>query len=126
MIRLFVMMLLIYPCTMKWGIAGTSIVVLVSMLVSTIGFSYKAILITRCSLSSFGKAVFSPFFNGIFMIVVMFLFKHSIELGSILGVFALMGIGVFIYLGLTYLFDRSLTYNIQSLVKDGFNSMMGS
>lgn len=125
MIRLLVMVLLIYPCTMKWGIVGASIVVLVSILVSTIGFCYKAIIIARCSLSSFGKAVFFPLFNGIIVIVVIFLLKNNIDLGGIPGFFALMGVGVIMYLGLTYLSDRSFNYDIQSVVKDGFNSLIG-
>lgn len=125
MIRLLVMVLLIYPCTMKWGIVGASIVVLVSILVSTIGFCYKAIIIARCSLSSFGKAVFFPLVNGIIVIVVIFLLKNNIDLGGIPGFFALMGVGVIMYLGLTYLSGRSFNYDIQSVVKDGFNSLIG-
>jgi O-antigen/teichoic acid export membrane protein len=124
-IRLLVMILLIYPFTMRWGILGASIVVLVSIVMSTIGFSYKAIAITGCTLRSFRKAVLSPLFNGIIVAVTVFLFKNNIDRAGIFGFFALIGAGVIMYLGLTYLSDRSLTHNIQTLVKGGFDSVIG-
>ena len=125
MIRLFVMALLIYPFTMKWGILGASIVVLVSIVISTVGFSYKAMTITGCTFKNFSKALFFPLLNGIIVVVAVFLFKKSADLDGILGFFALMGTGLIMYLGLTYLADRSLTYNIQLLIKGGFNSVIG-
>lgn len=125
MIRLLVIAVLIYPCTMQWGIVGASIVVLVSILVSTMGFCYKAIKITGCTLRSFGEAVLFPLLNGIIAVVTVFLFKNNIDLTGILGFFVLVGTGVIMYLGLTYLSDRNLTYKIQSLIKDGFYSVIG-
>lgn len=125
MIRLFIMALLIYPCTIQWGIVGTSLVVLASILLATIGFSYKAITITGCTLKNFSKAVLIPLFNGVMVVVVVFLLKNSIDLPDILGFLVLMGIGGTVYLGLTYLFSRYVAYNIQPLIEDCFTSVIG-
>jgi lipopolysaccharide exporter len=124
-IRLLTMALLIYPCTIQWGILGTSIVVLVSMVVSTIGFSYQAIKITGYTLKIFSKAVLFPLLNGTIVVVTLFFLKNNFAIDGVLGFFALIGTGVIMYLGLSYLSDRSLTYNVQSLVKGGFNSLLG-
>ena len=125
MIRLLVMALLIYPCTIQWGIVGTSLVVLASILLSTIGFSYKAITITGCTLRSFGKAVLFPMLNGMIVVVVMLLLKNSIALPDMLSFLTLMGTGVIVYLGLTYLFGRYVAYNVQPLIRDCFTSVIG-
>ena len=125
MIRLLVMALLIYPCTIQWGIVGTSLVVLVSILLSTIGFSYKAITITGCTLKNFAKAVLIPLLNGAIVVVVVFLLKNSIDLPDILGFFVLMLTGVTVYLDIAYLFGRYVAYNVQPLIEDCFNSVIG-
>lgn len=46
-VRLLVLAVFIYPLTIKWGIAGTSMVVLLSNLVSTLGFGFEAMRIIK-------------------------------------------------------------------------------
>lgn len=120
LIRLLVMAALIYPCTAEWGIVGTSIAVLVSIVVSAIGFSYQAIEITKCKPKSFTKAVFPPFIRAIIMVTVVFSLKNSFSIDGILGFFALIGVGAAIYCGLAYLFDRNRVNEIRLLVKEVF------
>jgi len=62
-IRLIVLIALIYPFTMRWGILGASISVLFSILVSTLGFSFMVIKITKCELKNFGKMIVLPATN---------------------------------------------------------------
>jgi len=124
--RLFVIAVLIYPCTIKWGILGTSIVVFLSIFVSNIGFSFKAIKITRCGIKNFSKTIALPLINGIIMIISIFAIKMSINTSGFLGFFSLVGIGILISLSITYLFDRYLNYRMQLLLKENLSSFRGS
>jgi len=122
-VRLFVIAALIYPCTIKWGILGASIVVFLSIFVSNIGFSFKAIKITRCGIKNFSKPIALPLINGIIMIISIFALKVSINTSGFLGFLSLVGIGVLISLGITYLFDRYLNYRMQLLIKQSLSSI---
>ena len=121
-IHLLVMIVLIFPFTMAWGILGTSMAVLLSIFVSTVGLSYQAIKITECMLKSFSKAVLLPLLNGI-VVVALLSFISNITLNGISGFFALIAIGILIYAGLTFFFDHYLTYNMRLLVKESFSSV---
>ncbi|MBU0580183.1 MAG: polysaccharide biosynthesis C-terminal domain-containing protein, partial [Candidatus Margulisbacteria bacterium] len=55
MVRLLVLIAFIYPFTVCWGILGTSLAVFLSSFVSTIGFNYMAIKLTRCEIKEFVK-----------------------------------------------------------------------
>ena len=43
-IRLIVLLSLIYPLSLRWSITGTSLAVLISIFVATIGFSFESFL----------------------------------------------------------------------------------
>jgi len=124
--RLFVIAVLIYPCTIKWGILGTSVVVFLSIFVSNIGFCFMAIKITRCGIKNFSKTIALPLINGIIMIISIFAIKMSINTSGFLGFFSLVGIGILISLSITYLFDRYLNYRMQLLLKENLSSFRGS
>jgi lipopolysaccharide exporter len=124
-IRLLVMAVLIYPCTAQAGIVGASIAVLVSILASTVGFSYKAMTITGYRLMGFSKIVLPPLINGIIMVVAVFFLKQRIGIQGLLGFFALFTIGVTLYCILAYVFNRRGTEDIRWLVKESFNLTIG-
>jgi len=124
--RLFIIAALIYPCTIKWGILGASIVVFLSIFVSNLGFSFNAIKITRCGIKNFGKTIALPLVNGIIMVISIFALKMSINTSGFLGFLSLVGIGILINLSITYLFDRHLNYRMQLLIKESLSSLRGS
>jgi lipopolysaccharide exporter len=124
-IRLLVMAVLIYPCTAQGGIVGASIAVLVSIVASTVGFSYKAMAITGHRLMGFGKSVLPPLINGTIMVAAVFFLKHWIGIQGLLGFLALFTIGTTLYCVLAYLFNRRGTDDIRWLVKEGFNLATG-
>jgi len=123
MIRLFAIATLIYPCIIKWGILGASIVVFLSIFISNVGFCFEAIKITRCGIKYFGKTIALPLINGIIMVIFIFILKTSINISGFFGFLLLLGTGILISLSITYLFERYLNYRMQLLIKESLNSI---
>ena len=116
-IRLLVLITFIYPFTIRWGISGASVAVFLSTLVSTIGFNYMAIKITKCGMKEFVKIIAVPLTNGIVMVLLIFALKTVVSIGMI-GFFLFVGIGVFVFFTLAYLCDRFINYGMYSLIKE--------
>lgn len=125
-VRLLVLGALIYPLTIRWGILGTSIVVFLSTFVSASGFGFEVIKITKCGIKNFGKIIALPLIGGIVIIICIFALKMSINSDGIFGFLSLVGIGILLCLGITYLFDRHLDYKMVSLIKQNLSSLRGS
>ncbi len=125
-VRLFLIVILIYPCTIKWGIVGTSMIVFLSIFVSIFGFSFEAIKITKCAIKDFGKTIAFTFVSGIIMVISIFTLKMSININGLLGFLLLVSIGILINLSITYVFDKRLNYRLWLLIKESFNSLRGS
>jgi len=117
-IRLIVLIALIYPLSMRWSIMGTSLAVIISIFVATIGFSFEVIKITKCGAGNFGKLIILPLINGGLMVLIIFVLKSSIQLNGFLKFFFLIGVGFMSYIFVTYLFDKFLNYGIQKLIKE--------
>jgi O-antigen/teichoic acid export membrane protein len=111
-IRLLVMIAFIYPFTMKWGILGTSVVVFLSILIASFGFSFNVIRIIKCKIKDFSKIIIIPMVNGIMMVTAVFFGKNYIGMTGIPGFIVSAGIGMFTYLAITYIFSRYLNYGI--------------
>jgi len=113
-----VLVALIYPFTIRCGsILGASISVLLSILVSTIGFSFMVIKITRCEVKNFGKTIILPLLYSMIMIVVVINLKCSMQLIGVWGFFFLVGTGLISYFLVTFLFDGLLNYGIKKLIR---------
>jgi len=117
-IRLIVLIALIYPFTMRWGILGTSIAVLFSILVSTLGFGFTVIRITRCRIQTFSKMIAFPLLNGIIVVLSIFFLKRWINTIGISEFFLFLAISISIYIILTYFLDRFLKYGIGKQVRE--------
>ena len=117
-IRLIVLVALIYPLTMRWGILGASISVLFSILISTLGFSFMVIKITKCEIKNFGKMIVLPLLFSAIMIFVVITLKDSMQLIGVLEFFFLVGAGVISYFFVTFLCDGLLNYRIKKLIRE--------
>ena len=122
LLRLSVLAIFIYPLSLRWGITGTSIAVLLSIAVSGSGLSFMAIKITGCGLKRFGRRTAIPIINGIMAVVIIFGLKGSFEPG-ILFFLTSLSAGIITYLLMAYLADRLFTYNIWSVVEETFKSL---
>ena len=80
--RLFVLVVLIYPFTRLWGIEGTALSVLaLPILIDPISFYYVAKII-QCSVAHFLIALFIPFAASALMCLVVWLQKTVIFPGE--------------------------------------------
>jgi len=121
-VRLFVLIISIYPLTVTYGILGTSVSVLLSAFISSIGFCFEAIRITECGFRNFGKLVMLPLLNGTIIALCIYALKSYIDAATFPGFIALIGISIIIFLGINYLFDRCLNYGMKLLIREGLRS----
>lgn len=117
-IRLLILVTLIYPLAIKWGILGVSIAVVLSILISTIGFSFMIIKITGCRIKEFSKMIVFPLISGMAMILSISILKINISIAGIWEFLLCTTVGASIYLGITYLLDRFSNYGIRLLIKE--------
>lgn len=122
-VRLIVLLVLIYPFIIHWGILGASMAVFLSALVSTTGYSLEVIKITSCGGKNFIKRIIIPLINTIFMALVIFGLKTIMPI-ELWEFFLLVGVGVLVYLVLTYLSDKFLRYKMQSIIKECLNLLI--
>jgi O-antigen/teichoic acid export membrane protein len=116
-VRLILLIALVYPLTMRWGILGTSIAVLCSISVSTFGFSLGVIRITKCGIYNFLNTLILPALNSLIMTAVIIILKGNIELTGFFPLLLLVSVGTLTYFFITKLYDRFLNYEIGEFVR---------
>jgi O-antigen/teichoic acid export membrane protein len=126
LIRFFVLAASIYPLSIRWGILGTSVSVVLSLMVSTVAFSFMVVKITECGWKSFSKLIILPLTSAAIMVLSTFGLKAI--LGTVgIGQFILLVLaGISAYLSITYLLDRYFNYGMCSLIKESLSSLKGS
>jgi O-antigen/teichoic acid export membrane protein len=121
MIRFFVLAVLIYPFTIKWGILGASIVVFLSIFISNIGFVLMAIKITKCNMKNFIKAIISPLIGGV--VIVLSILGVQIIMSTGLWQFVVFAfVGALAYFSAIYLLDKLFDFKIQEHIKGSLQS----
>lgn len=124
-IRLSALIILIYPLTIRYGILGTSISVLISAIISSIGFCMESIKITQCAVKQFSKLILLPLINGAIIVLSLYVLNVYINAYTVAGFFSLIVISIGISIGINYLFDKCLNYRIRLLIKEGVISFRG-
>ena len=125
-VRLSILAFFIYPFTIRAELTGASIAVFLSIFITNIGCSFEVVKITKCGIINFGKAIIFSLINGIVMVLSIFTLKIYIGTTGILNFVLLFGVGILIYLAMTYIFDKYLDYKMQSLIKESLISFGGS
>jgi len=124
LVQLIVLATLIYPLSVRWGILGTSLAVVFGSLVARLISSYMVIKITECRIKSFCRLIAFPLTGTIIMVLPIFFLKmHSVISIGILEFLMYIGLGILIYLGITYLFDRFLNYKMELIIRDSLYSL---
>ncbi|MFC1934580.1 oligosaccharide flippase family protein, partial [Chloroflexota bacterium] len=117
--RLILMAAIIYPLSIKWGILGTSLAVLLSILPIEPFTIYLIIKITQCRARVFGKQVILPVLGTLVMCGALLALKYLLlDNVGVFSFFALVAIGVITYAGMTVLLDRLLGYNMTANIKE--------
>lgn len=102
--------ILIYPLSVKWGIFGTAMAVVIATLVPNLAAYYKAIGIVRGSMKDFHKVLILPLINTTIMLAVI-CFPKMIWHGHLVFILqALLAIGAYILV--THLFNVLFAYDM--------------
>jgi len=125
-IRLLVLAALIYPLAIRWEILGVSLAVLLSILVPTLGFSFRVIKITECGIIEFIKRIVLPLIGGTIMVLSISILKNYVKTVRIWEFFLFIGVGIIVYLGWAFLSDRFLNYRVRMIFKEILNSLKGN
>lgn len=123
-VRLFILIVLIYPFAVKWGILGVAMVVFLSIFISVIGFSAKAIKMTNCKVKNFGKIIVFPLISEMAAMSTIMGLKTVMGIG-IWQLIVLVCVGVLVYLIAIYLWDKFFGYKIKMLIKKNIQSLRG-
>lgn len=115
-VRLFVLVALIYPFSIQWGILGTSLAVFLSNLVSSTGFSVMVVRITKCEVKNFTKRIILPLTITLIMISFMFVLKNGINMIGTLEFLLFVGVSILVYLSTTYILDRQTLLSIKEVL----------
>jgi O-antigen/teichoic acid export membrane protein len=125
LIRFFVLAILIYPLSIQWGILGTSVSVVLSLMVSTIAFSFMTIKITDCGWKNFTKIIALPLTSTAIMVILTYGLKDIMGIIGI-GQFLLMAFfGLSVYFCAAYIQDRFFNYGMCQLIKECLSSLKG-
>ena len=110
-VRLSVLVALVYPLTIGWGILGAAIAVLLSMCVSNIGFIFMALRVTQCQITTFSRMIISPLISTVVTTLAMFILIINIDKAGMLRFLFLILFGILTYLSIIYLVGRLLQYS---------------
>ena len=123
-VRLAVIVILIYPLTISYGILGTSIAIAASAFISGIGFFFEAKKMVDFRAGIFGRLLMIPMTGSAIASVIIYIFKlYILREKNAANFIILILIGIALFSGIIYLFDRFSSYRIKSLFKDVIYSL---
>ena len=122
-VRLIVLIVLLYPLTVRWGIAGASLAVLASIVTSTIGYNAMVIKITKSELITVIKEISIPLVNAIVMVLGIFFLLTTVETVNIWGFITTIIVGILTYLSATFLSVKLLNYGILCTIGNNLKTL---
>jgi O-antigen/teichoic acid export membrane protein len=122
--QLILLMIFLYPFTIKWGILGTSLAVVLASAVVNIVVFFKVTKVIQCSIWSFAKVLIYPIVSILVTsISIMFIKIHFINSKGISEFIIFVLYGILVYSGISYFFDKFFRYQIISTVRDSLSSL---
>lgn len=109
----------IYSLSLKWGITGTAVSILLGTLITLPVHCYMAIKIVKCSVWEFIKPILLAIINtGIMMSAVFWVKNYLFVKIGFVEIFSLVIGGAIFYFAVAYLFDRYFSYGIYKLIRE--------
>jgi O-antigen/teichoic acid export membrane protein len=104
LIALILLSILIFPFTMKWGILGASLAVVISTIIPNIAATYIMTRIIKSKYRDFLRELFPSLINTIVMVIIILILKsHFIRTVGIIEFFSLIFLSILIYCCITYI-----------------------
>ncbi len=117
-IRLVLLAMFIYPFSLRWGIQGVSLAVLISISISTIGFYMSALKIMKADFFQFSRAIVFPAAGSAVMVSVIWILK-TVFVSINMWQFALLVLtGSLCYLLMLSLFEKFLKFRTMGLLME--------
>lgn len=117
--QVIVMFILLYPLTIKWGILGTSLAVVLASLASNIIVLFRIVRLIECRTWNFIKLIVCPLISVmIASSFIMILKRNLLSSKGVSGFFLSIILGLFIYLCVSYLLDRFCGYQLKKIFKE--------
>ena len=118
LIQLFAVVVLIYPFTVKWGIFGTSITILISICILTVASMVKIASVLQLTGWQIFKPMLVPMVSGMAVIASIAALK-TIMIPSSIWHFILFALwGAIAYLVSTYLTDALIKFETLKLIRE--------
>lgn len=122
-IQLIAMAMIIYPLTIRWGILGTSLAVVIPNILVLILITIEVKNIIDATYKEFFMSVIIPIIAVFIMFLVVFLAqKFLLSGGTIFSFLTLVFAGSVVYIGTIYLYDRVSGYNTRTIICNAFAS----
>ena len=125
-IRLIVLAALIYPLTIRWGISGTSAVVLLSTLVASIGFIVMTMKLIKCRVKDFARTMAPPLISTIVVVLSIFALTNNKEMTGIPAFVLFLCSGILAYIFLVHFFYKHFGYKMDWILKEALQVFRGS
>jgi lipopolysaccharide exporter len=121
-LQLVLLVVLIYPLAMTWGIVGTSLAVVFAALVANLAAIYMVLKVAKCTACNFSKIISVPLMSTAVVVISIFIAKlYCVNLYQRSGFFLftiISVVSILAYLGITCLSYRFFACKIRSIVKE--------
>ncbi|UCH12355.1 MAG: lipopolysaccharide biosynthesis protein [Candidatus Omnitrophota bacterium] len=119
LLQLFLLIILIYPLTMQFGILGAALSVVFAALIPNLIAFYITVKVTECGIYNFGKLIVLPLINTIVVILFVLILKiYWKTTFSILAFFVFILVAFSVYISVANLLDKFLNYKIWPILKN--------
>lgn len=120
LVRFFTLAALIYPFIIKKGIIGVSYVVLISLIISGIGFISSVIKIIHCRFLFFLKRIVLPLIGSILLLISIIIFKSFFKTIDFTYFILICLICILLYVVFIYIADRILKLRLVELLLEQY------
>ena len=117
-VQLIIMAVIIYPLTVRWGILGTSLAVVIPMMVILILGTKEIKNILASTYRTFFRTIGMMITALFLMLLVISLTKKFLPEKNTANFILLTFLGGIIYFGSIYLWDRVSGYKMKGMIKD--------
>jgi O-antigen/teichoic acid export membrane protein len=119
LLAVILLALLIYPLSIKWGILGTSIAVVVAIFISTLLAAHMLIKVLNCKIYQFYVRVFFPLLSFLLPFLLFFIINRLYIIKyNLLTLSFIICMMIITYMGILYLLDKYSNYGITSTIKE--------
>lgn len=115
--QIVVFIVIVYPLTIRWGIVGTSIAVIIPNILFLFYIGKKLVTVLELRLTQVVSSVVAPTVGSIAMGGIIMLYKFSVSYAlSILSFLSCIVLGTFIYAFLTYKISQKTFIKLKDLM----------